>query len=188
MKKSKKRYAIIALLLILLAIAVGYAAFSDTLTITGTATGAGDWSVKFTSAQFLNNQGTQDSTHSTEQPQISPDGKSITATVNLAYPGDGVILEAVISNEGTVPAKLTSVKLEGVDGYKPNQDTDLEVEASNPAQDEVLPVDGSCTVQYRIKWKQDSTATSIASKSFKVTFTYEQSTEEFTKEPVHSDN
>ena len=60
MKKSKKGYVIIALIVILIAIAVGYAAFSDTLTISGTATGAGTWSVVFTEAQLLDDTGAVD--------------------------------------------------------------------------------------------------------------------------------
>lgn len=186
MKKSKKGYVIIALIVILIAIAVGYAAFSDTLTISGTATGAGTWSVVFKEAQLLDDTGAVDSAHG-DEPTIAGDGKSVTASVNLSYPGDGVILDATITNQGTVPAKVTNVSLTGENGYNPTTDPDLEVVAANPATDEVLPVDGSCNVQYRIKWKTDSTQTSIDSKTFTVTFNYEQATEEFTTEPVHGD-
>lgn len=50
MKKTKKNYLIIALIVILLTLAVGYAAFSGTLTISGTATANGTWDIHFANA------------------------------------------------------------------------------------------------------------------------------------------
>ena len=47
MKKQKRNYLLVALIVILLAIAVGYAAFSANITISGTATASGTWDVKF---------------------------------------------------------------------------------------------------------------------------------------------
>lgn len=48
MKKSKKNYLIVALIVILLALAVGYAAFTQQLQIIGTATAKGSWDIHFT--------------------------------------------------------------------------------------------------------------------------------------------
>ena len=184
MKKSRKGYVIIALIVLLLAIAIGYAAFSETLTISGTASGSGTWDVKFTDAQLLNNESTE-ADEKYGSAEVGSDGKTVTATVNLGYPGDGVILDATITNNGSVPAKITEVPvLTGVE----DNDPDIEIVEANPADDEVLPVGGSCNVQYRIKWKTDSTATSIDTKSFTITFNYEQETDEFTTEPVHQDS
>ena len=57
MKKSKKNYAIIVLLVLIIAIAVGYAAFQSVLNISGTATGTATWDVHFSSAQLLDSSG-----------------------------------------------------------------------------------------------------------------------------------
>jgi len=47
MKKTKRNNVLIVLVVLLLALAVGYAAFQQVLTISGTATAAGNWDVKF---------------------------------------------------------------------------------------------------------------------------------------------
>ena len=43
MRKTKRNYLIVALIIILLSLTIGYAAFSDVLTISGTANAKGDW-------------------------------------------------------------------------------------------------------------------------------------------------
>ena len=43
---SKKNYFIVMLIVLLLALAVGYAAFSDTLTISGTANASGTFDLQ----------------------------------------------------------------------------------------------------------------------------------------------
>ena len=98
MKKTKRNYAIIILLIILLAIGVGYAAFSATLTIDGTATGTGTWDVHFETVSLKTTGGASDTTHGTAT--INATGDTITANINLAYPGDAVMLETVVKNAG----------------------------------------------------------------------------------------
>ena len=52
MKNKKRNYVIVVLVVLLLALAVGYAAFSDTLNITGTANAKGTFNMEFTSAEI----------------------------------------------------------------------------------------------------------------------------------------
>ena len=61
MAKSKKNYLVIVLVVALVSLAVGYAAFSQNLTISGTATGTTTWDVKFTDATM------SDTTHGTSK-------------------------------------------------------------------------------------------------------------------------
>ena len=89
MKKSKKNYVLIVLVALLLALAVGYAAFSQAMTISGTATGSTTWEVKFVSAT-INEAGHGDA------PAVTDD--SITVNPVLAYPGDGCTVTANIKN------------------------------------------------------------------------------------------
>ena len=90
MKKSKKRnYAIIVLFVLLIAIAVGYAAFSTELTINGSASGSTSWDVKFTSAQLLDSTGATDTNHGSV---TNMSDTAVTASITLAYPGDAVNL------------------------------------------------------------------------------------------------
>lgn len=181
MKKTKKSHAIIVLIVLLLALAIGYAAFSSTLTINGTATGTGTWDVKFQSATLKNSAGTTDSTHGTAEISGS-NSDTITAKINLAYPGDGVILEAVVVNNGNTPAKLSDFQVDGPESE------DIEITQSAPTVDEELPAGGTCTAQFAIKWKADSTATDLGEQTFTITYEYTQNTTEVNLTPSHTDN
>lgn len=176
MKKSKKNYVIIALIVLLLALAIGYATFSATLTINGTAEGTADWDVHFKSAALKDSTGAADTEHGT----VSFTNNEVKADVTLAYPGDAVLLEAVIENGGNVPAKVTSFTVTGADD-------DLEITQSATTVGESIAAGGTCTNQFVVKWKTDSTATTLTNKSFTVTFEYSQDTTEVNITPAHSD-
>lgn len=179
MKKQKKNYVAIALVILLLALAVGYAAFSSTLTINGTATGTGKWDVHFKTVRLVDSTGSVDTKHGTVE-ELTGNKDTATAKITLAYPGDGVILEAVVENTGTVDAKLTNFTVTGAD------DADIEITAARPTTDEVLTANGgTCTAQFAIKWKTDSTKTDLGEKTFTVTYNYEQNTTEVNLAPVH---
>ena len=107
MKKSKKRnYAIIVLLILLIAIAVGYAAFQTVLNINGTATAKTKWDVKFTDAKLIGSDNKE--ANSEKYGSVSFTDTTVTATgIKLSYPGDAVKLRTVISNLGDLNAKLT---------------------------------------------------------------------------------
>lgn len=177
MKKSKKNYAIIALIVILLALAIGYAAFSTQLTINGTVEGTGTWDVHFKSVKLKQADGQDDTTHGT----ASFNTTTATVDVTLAYPGDAVLLEAIVENSGNVPAKLNEFTVTGAD-------KDLIItETGAPVKDEQLAANGgTCTSQYVIKWATDSTETSL-SKTFTITFDYKQDTTEINITPTHQD-
>ena len=180
MKKSKKRnYAVIALIVLLIALAVGYAAFSATLTINGTAAAKATWDVKFTSAQLLDSS---DKTADAEKyGTVSFTDTTVTADVKLNYPGDAVKLKVVVTNAGTLPAKLTNFNITNP------TNADISVTAAQPATNEVLAANGgTCTTEYVIKWAAASTATKI-DDTFTVTFNYTQDTTEVNITPSHSD-
>ena len=181
MKKSKKNYTIIVLIVLLLALAIGYAAFSATLTINGTAEGTGTWDVHFKSATLKDSTGAVDTNHGTATiSTVNTTNDTITAEVTLAYPGDGVILEAVVENSGNTPAKVKSFNVVGADD-------DLIITEAGPTTGEALAADGgTCTAQFAVQWAKDSTAESL-SKTFTVTFEYEQDTTDVTLTPAHSD-
>ncbi len=181
MKKSKKRnYAIIVLIVLLLALAVGYAAFSQTLTINGTATGSLTWDIKFTSAQLLDSTGATADSAKYGTATVSADGKTVTAAVKLNYPGDAVKLKVIVTNNGSLDAKLKNFSITKPSG------TDVTVtEAAPTIGEKVLAEGGTCSTEYVIKWAQASTATSI-DKTFTVTFEYEQDTTEVNMTPSHT--
>ena len=180
MKKTKRNYVIIVLLIILLAIGVGYAAFSATLTIDGTATGTGTWDVHFETVSLKTTGGATDTTHGTAT--INATGDTITANINLAYPGDAVMLEAVVKNAGNTNAKLTEFTIDG-------DDTDLTITKSGAAllTDEKLLAGKTCTAGFVIKWDTESEATTLGTKSFTITYKYAQDTTEINIDPTHTD-
>lgn len=182
MKKMRKRQGIVVLIVILLALAIGYAAFSSTLTINGTATGTGNWDVRFETVSLKNSTGSTDSNHGEASITTTTTNDTITATVELAYPGDGVILEAVVKNNGNTPAKLSNFQITGA-----TEDLEITQNAGGPSIDEELPAGGTCTAQFGIKWAADSDTTNLGPQTFTITYDYEQDTEEVVLNPTHTD-
>lgn len=185
MKKSKKNYVAIVLIVLLLALAVGYAAFSSQLTISGTAKANGKWDVKFTTADITNSIV---STTAANEATVAPDGKSITVTVNLATPGDGANIHTVITNAGNVVAKLktdgfkvtgtgsttfTSTTADGVTTYKSGA---ILVKVPEVTANHTIAASGTRTFDFSVEW--DNTVTSVdadgQTATFTITFDYEQ--------------
>lgn len=179
MKKSKRNYVLIALLVILIALAVGYAAFTQNLLITGTATGSGTWDVKFTEASIATTG------HGTATID-GTDPTKMTVAAELAYPGDACTVTAKIKNNGNVAAKLTAFNLTKADGTTAYSDDNITITLPTIAVDgtEVIAAGETCTVVFTIKWNDASTAESISS-NFKVNFTYDQSPAAVTVTPSH---
>lgn len=182
MKNKKRNYVIAVLVVLLLALAVGYAAFSDTLNITGTANAKGTFDMEFTSAT-IDTATAQGINTVTSTAEVSADKNTVTVNiVDLAYPGAGTNVTVVVHNNGTVPAKLTGLNFTGID------DDDIEVSfPSGLAINEIVQPDATCTITFSVKWKTTSSLTSEKSVNFSATLDYSQDTTEFTGTPNHSD-
>ena len=181
MKTKKRNYLIIALIVLLLALAIGYAAFSDSLTISGTANAKGTFDMEFISAKIdtetAKGINTTDSTAT-----ISTDKNTVTVNIaDLSYPGAGTNVTVVAQNKGTVPATLNGLTFEGVD------DEDIEVSFPDGlATDEVVQPNGTCTITFSVKWKTTSKVTE-KSLSFSAKLDYAHDAAEFTGTPSHQD-
>ena len=191
MKKSnKKSRAIIVLVILLLALAVGYAAFQTVLLVDGTATGADvSWNVHFTNATKLYevaNDGSKGAEVTSTRGTVTlgtastsgvSHSQTATVTVNLAYPGDEVLLETVIENTGTLDAKLTGFQVTGAsNGLIVTSPTNSTITVNS---DVIHATNGTCTAQFLVKW--DDTAPSFGDSTnhqqdFDITFTYSQDT------------
>ena len=211
MKKSKKNRAIIVLIVLLLALAIGYAAFQTVLTVNGTATGTMDWDVHFTNntkfyevttagekGAAITDTDRANAVVGTSSTTEQNQSQSVTATVALKYPGDAVILETEILNESTQPAKLTGYTCTGAgDGLVITEPTPV-ITAGSVADKtgdvlnaKVNASGGKCKAQFLIKW--DSTSPTFGDaqnhqKTFTIKFTYSQDTDEKSFNPTHSDN
>lgn len=179
MKKRKKNYLLIVLVIMLIAIAVGYAAFTQSLTITGTAKAVGEWKVHFTSAT-INDQTTDD--QKTCTASLNADGTAATVSVQLSYPGDGHTITTTIKNEGTIPAKLKSFTVKDTDTGAAISDDYLEITTPDLTNvTDKLAANETCTYVFSIKWKADAPTdvTKIDhTVKFTIEFNYEQDTEE----------
>lgn len=198
MKKTKKRnYLVIALVVILLALAVGYAAFQTQLTITGTATAKGTWNVHFVAK---GDSGTRIA--STGSPAIASDKMSVdldakhetaTITVDLTQPGQEATVTLPIINEGTVDAVIDGFTIStpvGTENISGNSTTltgtnssytfgviKAELNLAGFVNGDELAAEATKTYQLKFSWDAESTATNVDQKlTFNITLNYKQET------------
>lgn len=173
MKKSKKNYIAIVLVVLLLALAVGYAAFSQTLTISGTANASGKWDVKFTDATITNSIVT-----GTEANTVSHTDTSVTVKVNLATPGDGAQIKAVITNNGSVDATLKNFNVIGMTKVSDTlyQNTGKAIQLKLPTiTDGNISAGESKTFEFTVEWDTAVNSLDTAEEAtFTITFDYAQ--------------
>ena len=107
--------AIVALCISVIGLSIGFAAFSQTLTINGTGTLKGNtWKVIFDDlvTPTIGNGNLVGDTTSTEAINVA--GTTFTFNVELFFPGDKVVYDFKVKNTGTIDAKITAVSLTGV--------------------------------------------------------------------------
>ena len=101
--KNRKNIVILALVIVILLMAVGYSAFATHLDINGTAEITGEWNVR------ISNIETQEISDGCDDGD--PQYTNTTATFNakLVKPGDIITYAITIKNDGTINAKLDNV-------------------------------------------------------------------------------
>lgn len=164
MKKNQKKSVLIVLVILLLALAVGYAAFQQVLNITGTAKAAGNFEVKFVDPTTITTG------HGTATKTADD---TVTVEATLGYPGDGCTVTTHITNAGTIPAKLTTLEVLGTNG-ETFKDDDITITTPSIAEEELAPGE-TCEFTFAIAWKEDSTADK-KDVGFNIKFTYDQNT------------
>lgn len=184
MKKNKKSNIVIVLVVLLLALTIGYAAFSSELTITGTAkTKTGNWDVKFIKASISE---TTVAGEFDEESSVGVTDNAVTVNAVLQAPGDGANVTATIKNAGKLDAKLTKFTVAG-DGFVGNGNTytngDIIVTVPNLAnlEDGNIVASKSRDFIFSVEWNKNATnTTDPQTASFTITFTYEQDGTTFT--------
>ena len=136
---EKKSKILIAFLGILLALSVGYAFFSDTITITGTALSKGSFDMTATCQVTTEDGGTG---------VCSVNGNTVSTQSSLSKPGDIVEFTIRVTNSGTIPAKLKTLTT-------PNNAEDLTLVdgklAVVPGDLLYVDVDTLLTANYKVK-------------------------------------
>lgn len=164
---KKQSIAIIGVIALVLAVAVGYALFSDQLTINGTATAKGDFDVNFVSVGTPTCSGYSLECTSANLTALADD--ELTITVNkLEYPGAYVIIPVTVQNEGTIPAILDSIEETGLttDGTVKVSYTGLESKSS-------LDSGASQTFNVKVMWDENSNV-SAENVKFSIKLNYVQ--------------
>lgn len=170
---KKQNIAIIGVIALVLAVAIGYALFSEKLTISGTATAKGDFNIEFTSVGEITKVGYTDQT-SQEGANIAVIGDSnnkLTVTVDkLDYPGAYVEIPVTITNKGSVPAKLKNIKETGLT----EESRSIKVTYSGVAASEsVINQNDTQSMTIRVEWDPEVN-TPADDVSFTIELEYEQ--------------
>lgn len=177
---KKQSIAIIGVIAFVLAVAVGYALFSDTLTITGTAKAEGKFDYDFSVGE-ITEVGTVkgENAEKTVVAELSEDNDKLTITIDkLAYPGASVTIPVTVTNMGTITGKLVNITESGI----PTNNDMIEVEYTGPAaSDTPLAAGKSHDMSITVTWPEDydfaegATSSTVSSQvEFSVVLDYEQ--------------
>ena len=167
---KKQNIAIIGVIAFVLAISVGYALFSQTLTINGTATAKGSFDVQFETATIQKEVGSTGATAT-----ISEDKATLTVNVpKLEYPGAYVEIPVTIQNKGTIPAKLKEIVQTGLK----DETGPIKVSYSGLAASETpINTNETQSMTIKVEWLPGvNTNTADGGVTFTIALKYEQIT------------
>lgn len=165
-RKSNKNIILLILLLVIVGMAVGYAALSQTLTISGTANIAAEWKILFTEIE----EGTMKGASSKTAPSYT--ATTATFDVNLLYPGASAQYKITVANQGTVNAFLKSV--DGIDTANAASPTDIKY-TIDAAPDDKLNSGDTKVYTVTVQWDANSTTIpETKTKTATITLNYEQ--------------
>ena len=165
-RKSRRNYLIVALIVIMLLLGVGYATLIQTLNITGNVGGSATWDVHFEDATGATTAANGDAVNGT----LSNNNHTLTVNVSdLQYPGDAREVVATIKNDSSMPIKLTGftvvdpstgatpaeadVDFRYVDLTSNVATSGVTTTAADSSTYEVIPAGGTCTYKFIIGWQ-----------------------------------
>lgn len=165
-RKSNKNIILLILLLVIVGMAVGYAALSQALVINGTANITTEWKILFTNIE----EGTLTGAESKTAPSYT--ATTATFDVNLLYPGASAEYIVTVANQGSINAKLTSV--DGIETANAAAPTDIKYTIDAQAND---TLNANTTKTYKVTVTWDAASTTIPetkTKTATITLNYEQ--------------
>lgn len=180
-KRDVRNVMMVALVVAILVMAVGYAALSQRLTVNGTATiGDAQWKVRITDIEFdeANSTVITDATTQSLDPAESATGEGSTGAkfdVTLGAPGDKAVYTITVKNLGTIEAELDAI-------------TDLtEINAADPddikftvipaeGNSDTLAADETHTYTVTVEWVsvEDQEVPTVTEKTATIYFDYVQ--------------
>lgn len=181
---KKQNIAIIAVVAFVLAVAVGYALFRETITINGTATAKGNFDIQITDAVISGGEGYATEVEGTTvtKATVATDKNSVDLAAELQYPGAYVEYTITVKNAGTIDAILKAINESAA--YADADEAPVVVSYPTlPTKDATLAANATDTVVVRVEWDaDDELAADANSKSvnveadYTISFDYEQIT------------
>lgn len=168
-ERKSKNIVIIALCITLIFMGVGFSLLSQTLNINGTTTVTGTWDIQITEAKAIEAYDTSAATPAvmTNESEIATfldkcGDNEITLTsstavdfnVTLAQPGDYVVYQITVKNNGTINATLKTLT-EEIERANEEASEPIKYTLTGIAQDD--PLNASQEVTFTIKAEYDST-------------------------------
>ena len=166
-KKTNKRNIIFILIALILVLGVAYAAFSDTLTISGTANAKGSFDVEFTAASLDADDSTGiDKENSTAA--ISADKNTVTLTAKDFENGQSMaVFNITVHNASTTTARLNGLTVT----YNGNDTSDDIFEVANDlAVGSTIAVDGTASFTVTVKFKDGKGVEDLTSENLTADF------------------
>ncbi len=141
-EKRKKKLVILSMLLMLVFMSVGYAAFSTTLIISATGNVTGHWDVRITNIEEVNKIGEGESA-------ATPIYTNTTASMeaNLYNKGDAVEYDITVTNNGNIDAKLDDI----ITNIKSDNDA-INITFSGVSEQQELKQGASHTIRVKIEY------------------------------------
>ena len=181
--RDAKNIMIAALLIAVVALAVGYAAFATTLTVNGHAVVDANWQVEIISITPSYSGTAVETTNSPATPRYTATTATFDAT--LKAPGDKATYTVVVKNNGSIKAKLNAITPNATDLATLNAAAPAVVTyaiTSAPALNSVLNPTDEATFVFEVTFDSSTTAEQFAAltgtieKSLTATMEYVQYT------------
>lgn len=147
--KDKKNIFILALLLAIVFMSIGYAALSSVLNINGTANVDESWNVKIISID----KGDLVGATIPENKAPSFTATSATFEVDLEYPGASATFDITVENAGSIDAKLDSIV--GVDTINDTAPLEIVYEVKDADIGAKLAAGAKDVITVTVTWKSD---------------------------------
>ena len=161
-KQSKILIIVIALFLV---ISVGYAIFSQSIEVKGTASAEGDFNIIFERINQIAGQGSQNAT-----AEIINQGKELQINVpKLEYPTAYSTFNVTVKNNSSMAAKVIGIQTNGIESE------DIKVTYTGVNTGDILNINEEKEVEIRVTWDRNSTNTYVQA-NFTIAITYEQVT------------
>ena len=106
---SKRNKLLIVILAFVVVCVMGYALFSETITVTGTATASGSFDIEVSCEDYGVGFMTDHSDSYDGSANCSINGDTVITTSTLPKPGENTYFIIGIKNNGTIPAKLKTI-------------------------------------------------------------------------------